>query len=613
LRLVLPLLVLLGVGAGLAYWLLKPPPTAIKTVTPGPTRVREVAEVPTIKFTDVTAEAGLNFQHVSGAFGMKLLPETMGGGVAILDYDGDGKPDVLFVNSCEWPGVNASDTATPKLFRNLGNGKFDDVTERVGLNVTMYGMGVAVGDFDNDSRPDLFISCVGQHKLFRNVDGKTFADVTASAGVGGAGQLPKCSKDEFLAWAPPIPIGSSATFLDYDRDGKLDLFVCHYVSWSPVIDKKINATLDGTKRSYAQPREYDGSYCSLYRNVDGKRFEDVSAPAGVRVSEKEGTDANSRVRAVAKALGVIVCDPDGDGWPDLVVANDLVRNFFLHNTAGADGKRVYIEAGLKTGTAYPDTGTPRGGMGIDVYDDEQNRCCVVVANFATEPLTYMRQDGPKKLLFTDTALAVGLSGPSRTPLKFGSFFFDFDNDGRQDLLVCNGHLEPEIATVQASQRYAQPVQLYWNSGPSFEPVDDKHAGADLFKPLVGRGSVYFDYDGDGDLDVILVANGAAARLLRNDASPTQRSIRLDLRGDGQSCNRSAIGAEVSVTVGGKTYRRTITGARGYLSQPESVATVGVGKAEKVDTVVVRWPNRAGTTQTWTDLPTGQTHVLTMKP
>ncbi len=463
-----PLLIVVSVllAAGLAAggyfavkWLRKPPPEVV-THPPGKPQERQSREVPAVAFADVTAASGVRFHHEAGFSGHKLLPETMGGGVAIIDYDGDDKPDILFVNGAIWPGhANpAADTprATLKLYRNLGDMKFEDVTEKAGLYVSLYGMGVAVGDYDNDGRPDVFVSCVGKHRLFRNVDGKKFEDATDAAGVGGPGALPKAAKDEFANWKPPIPFGSSATFLDYDGDGRLDLFVCHYVTWSPAVDRAVASSIEGGKRTFVQPRDFEGAQCALYRNVDGKKFEDVSAKAGVVVTEKEGTAAGARERPVGKALGVVACDPDGDGWPDLIVANDTVRNFFFHNVAAPGGGRKFEEKGYPIGAAYADEGKPRGGMGIDWGEFATGRSAAVVANFANEPLTLLEKDRAR-LAFSDSALSTGLAGPSKAALKFGTLFFDYDNDGRLDLFVCNGHIEPEIATIQSSQAHAQPA------------------------------------------------------------------------------------------------------------------------------------------------------------
>jgi hypothetical protein len=610
--LILALVALLGVGGFFAYRHFTAAPVPYKDPEIGQSTAREKRDVPEVKFTDVTTAAGIAFKHENGMTGSKLLPETMGGGVAVIDFDNDGKQDLFFVNSCPWPGHEADNPkALPKLYRNKGDGTFEDVGERMGFTTPMYGMGPAVGDFDNDGYPDLFVSCVGKHHLFHNDGGKKFTDVTAAAGVGGGGELPKASWAEFLKWDRPIPFGASATFVDYDGDGKLDLFVCSYVSWSPVADFSINSTATGVTRSFNQPRDYNGSQCWLFRNFDGKKFSDVSQQAGVQVTEAEGLNRNDRVRNVAKSLGVIAFDADNDGWPDLMVANDTVRNFFFHNQPGPDGTRAFKEVGVLLNAAYPDDGRPRGGMGIDCGEYRPGKSAVVVANFAQEPVTFLHRTLKEEgLRFSDTSLPVGLSAPSRQPLKFGAFFFDYDLDGRLDLFLANGHIEPEIAKIQGGQSYLQPAQLFWNTGedkPVYEPVPREKCGDDLLKPLVGRGCAYLDYDGDGDLDVAIVGNGGEARLLRNDTKLGHHYVRLRL--EGTAGNRSAIGARVTAVIDGVTVERTVAGARGYLSQSEFPVTLGLGKATKVEKVTVRWPGKDGKPQEWTNLAADKTHTL----
>jgi enediyne biosynthesis protein E4 len=570
---------------------------------------RQAIPVPAIKFTDVTGQSGITFRHVNGATGSKLLPETMGPGVAIFDYDGDGKPDILFTQSGLLPGHGSKEPLpTMALYRNLGNFKFQDVTREAGLDKPMYGLGVCVGDFDNDGRPDVFVSCIGKHHLFRNVDGKKFVDVTDTALPGLGPDLPwGVSREQFLAWKDPIPFGSSCTFVDYDGDGRLDLFVCHYIEWSPKIDLSVSATLAGVGRAYVPPKDFNGAQCKLYRNLGGGKFQDVSADAGVLVYRPEGLGPNARQRAVGKCLGVIVCDPDGDGWPDLIVANDGTPNFFFQNQPDGKGGRKFNECGAQLGVALPDDAQARGGMGIDYGQILPNVFAAVIANFANEPDTLLELKSaatsePGGLFFSDTALTHGLTGPSRTPLKFGAFFFDCDLDGRLDLLTCNGHIEPEIEKTRAGDKFAQSAQLFWNTGlkkPAFEPVTEATAGKDLFRPIVGRGSAFADLNGDGKLDVVLCANNGPPLVLRNDTDLKHHWLRLNLLGDGMHSNRSAIGARVTVECDGKTQTRMVVGGRGYLSQSELPVTIGLGEATKVDRVLVKWPGKELTEEAFT--------------
>ncbi len=606
----------LGVGGYFVYVsFFAQKPTEPVNVPVGPTAERKAIPVPAATFTDVTAAAGIRFTHCSGAAGDKLLPETMGAGVVVIDYDADGKPDLLFINGCPWPGHPAPAKAPClALYRNKGDGTFEDATVAAGLNVTLYGVGGCAGDFDNDGFIDLFVTCVGGHRLFRNIDGTKFEDVTANAGVAGPGVWPKGeSAADFLEHQAPIPFGTSATFVDYDGDGRLDLFVCHYCTWSPGIDLGIDATLTGVGRTYQQPTALEGNQCSLYRNKGDGTFEDVSEAAGVRVTDADGTAADARQRPVAKSLGVILYDADADGWPDLIVANDTVRNFFFHNLPDGKGGRKFEEKGVSIGVAYPEGGSARGAMGIDVGEYQPGKPAVLIANFANEPNTFLVRSNPNWLQFADAAAAVGLLNPSRGPLKFGAFFFDYDLDGRLDILTANGHIDPDIQKLQKDQPHEQPAQLFWNTGADdrvYEPVTAATAGPDLFKPIVGRGSAYLDFDGDGDLDVVLTANGGSPLLLRNDQKTGHHWIRLHLVGDGKTCNRSAIGAEVTVQAGGTTYKRTITGARSYLSQSELTVTVGLGTTAAVDKVTVRWPGKAAASQTFVGLRVDQQFTLT---
>jgi enediyne biosynthesis protein E4 len=592
----------LAVGTAAAVWwfLLRP-----DSPTPDDTGI----QVPHVHFRDVTETAGIRFRHVNGAFGKKLLPETMGSGVAVLDYDNDGKQDILFVNSCYWPGHEERDQPAPTLalYRNKGDGTFEDVTEAAGLKITMYGMGVTAGDYDNDGFIDVFITGVGGNRLFHNVSdgngGRKFVEAK-DAGVTGPGGWP--AGGDILGHGEPIAYSSSATWLDYDGDGLLDLFICNYVVWSPKDDLASPFTLPGVGRAYGPPTYFGPTQCFLYRNLGGGKFEDVSEKAGIQVvDERTG-------KPVAKALGVIACDVDGDGWPDLFVANDTERNFFFHNEPvdrddPTKGRR-FVEIGKKSGVAFAGA-SARGAMGIDWVEYRPDSPALVIVNFAGEPNTLLRRDNASKLLFSDVAAAEGVARPSEALLKFGAFFFDYDLDGRPDLLTCNGHLEPDIGKVQKQASHAQPAQLFWNSGNKarcFEPVTQEQAGPDLFRPLVGRGCAFGDFTGTGRLDVILTANNGPARLLRNEGGTGNHWIRLELVGDGVRSNRSAIGAQVTVEAGGLTQRREVLAGRGYLSQSELPLTFGLGKCATIDRITIQWPGRdAGPATVLTKVPVDQ--------
>jgi hypothetical protein len=583
-----------------------PGATTHKDIDPGEAGEREKVAVPGVHFTDVTDKAGIRFVHTNGSFGKKLLPETMGSGVAFLDFNKDGKPDLLFVNACQWPGhEEAGKRPTLALYRNDskdGQITFTDVTKEYGLDVTMFGMGVTVGDFDNDGWPDVFVTGVGGNRLFKNVGGKRFEDVTTKAGVGGPGGWPKGGGD-FLKWDRPVNWSTSAAWLDYDGDGRLDLFVCNYVTWSPDYDLKLESSLRGAgDRAFGPPVAFEGSQCFLYRNQGDGTFEDVSEKAGVRVFDRQ----TGQPRPVGKSLGVVVADVDEDGYPDILVANDTVRNFFFHNR----GDGTFEEVGERYGVAYAE-GRARGAMGIDFGEYRPGKCAAVIANFADEPTTFLRLSNPKRLSFDEGALTEGLAGPSRPFLKFGTYFFDYDLDGRLDLLTANGHLEPEIAKVQPSQRYRQPAQLFWNTGGKqrFESVPKDAAGPDLFQEIVGRGSAFADIDGDGYPDVVLTNNGGAPKLLHNEGGTGHHWVRLVLEGDGVRSNRSAIGARVTLEAGGLTQHREVTSARGYLSQSELPVTFGLGDATKVEKLTIRWPGKDGGETVLTDVKIDEVHPV----
>jgi hypothetical protein len=575
LRLSLVVVALLAlIALAVLLWLRREPPPGpeVEIEAEAPQRVEVSAEPPAVAFTDVTREAGIDFVHESGARGDRFLPETMGAGGAFLDYDRDGDQDLLLINSRPWPGSGDSGPVpTSELYANDGEGRFTARGAELGLAITLYGTGVAVGDVDNDGYPDVFVAAVGENRLYRNVPGedgeRRFVDVTDEAGVAG----------------DPEEWSSSSAFLDFDADGDLDLFVGNYVRWSKEIDLEVDYRLTGIGRAYGPPVNYRGTFPYLYRNRGDGSFEDVSEEAGVRVINPATGEP------VAKSLGVVPLDVDRDGWIDLLVANDTVRNFFFHNR----GDGTFEELGELYGLAYGPQGNATGAMGLDGgYFRNSEDLAFAIGNFANEMTSFYVSQGDATL-YADQAIGEGVGAPSRRMLTFGLFFFDYDLDGRLDLLQVNGHLETEIGTVDPSQQYRQSAQLFWNAGDAlsatFVPVPPERTG-DLGTPLVGRGASYADIDGDGDLDVLLLQTGERAVLLRNEQQLGHHWLRFVLRGNGASVNRDAIGAWVELEADGEVQRRQVMPSRSYQSQVELPLTFGLGAGTQVERAVVQWPD-----------------------
>lgn len=524
------------------------------------------AQIPSVVFREISVTAGIRFSHHNGTSGEKLLPETMGGGCAFFDVDGDGDQDLLFVNSSDWPwSKSVSVVRSAVLYLNDGQGHFAESTAAQ-IQTNLYGMGVATGDIDNDGFPDLLITCVGGNRLLRNEGGKRFVDITTASG------LPESTAN----WS------TSAAFFDYDRDGDLDLFVCNYIRWTRELDLSNDYRLPGLGRAYGPPMNFSGAFPLLYRNDDG-RFLDITAQAGLQMTNR------ATGLPLGKSLGVSPVDLDGDGWLDLVVANDTVQNFVFHN----DRNGRFTEIGGKTGVAYDPFGSARGAMGIDtarLYEDD--RLAISIGNFANESTAlYIASQDP--LFFTDEALAAGIGGPTRSLLTFGVFFFDYDLDGSLDLLTVNGHIEPEISKVRPEQSYAQSAQLFWNSGRGlrqggFSLVPPEKCGPDLYTPVPGRGSAFADIDSDGDLDVLITQVGGPPRLLRNEQALGHHWLRIKLAGS--KSNRDAIGATVSLRVGDRVLVRQVMPTRGYLSQSELPLTFGLGSATAIQEAQVTWPD-----------------------
>jgi hypothetical protein len=520
------------------------------------------------RLTDVTSQAGIQFRHNSGAYGGKLLPETLGSGCAFLDYDRDGWQDILLINAMDWPG-HKRQRSTLRLYRNNRNGTFADVTQSAGLDIEMYGMGVAVGDYNNDGFPDILITCVGQNRLFRNTGKGTFVDVTRGGGLLG--------RQAF---------STSALWFDYDRDGLLDLFVCNYVRWSPEHD--VFCSLDGKLKSYCTPEAYRGDTCWLFHNRGDGTFEDVTATSGV-------FDSSS------KSLGVAVFDYDQDGWPDLLVANDTQPNKLYRNLGNGKFKDVAVEAGL----AFSAEGKARAGMGVDIGDFENSgKPGIAITNFDNEMIGLYRAVRPG--VYDDISTPAGIGLPSRSTLGFGCGFLDADLDGALDLAVANGHIDETVRNIRGNVGYAQPPQLFLNQGNGkFRDVAGE-VGGGFDQPKVGRGLAYGDFDRDGDLDILLTTNNGPAFLYRNDQVAGNRSIRFRLVGT--KSNRDAIGAMVRIFYNGQSQSRMVRGGSSYLSQSELPVTFGLGKRDKIDRATIEWPS--GRTEEFKDLAAGRAYECT---
>ncbi len=503
-----------------------------------------------VRFTDTTAQAGIHFHHTNGAFGKKYLPETMGSGVCALDYDGDGRQDIFFVNGRAWPG-HPDAHATAELYRNVGGGTFTDVTAASGLGIPAYGMGCAIGDFDNDGRDDLYLTALDGNHLFRNLGGGRFADVTGHARVADGG------------------FSTGAVWFDYDNDGKLDLFVSHYVTWSVATDQ--TCSIDGTHKSYCTPEAYKGQSGTLFHNLGNGRFEDATKRAGLY-------DPSS------KSLGVVLLDYDDDGRLDLFVANDTQPNKLYRN----NGDGTFTESGFAAGVSLSDAGRARAGMGADSADfDNSGRTGLVIGNFTNESLSLYRNEGEG--LFTDLSAASGIAPPSAKSLTFATLFLDYDLDGLPDIFALNGHVADDVSVTQPSIKYAETPLLFRNAGGGRFTDVSASAGAPFAAPVVGRGAAALDYDLDGAPDLVLTTSGGPAKLLRNGGGSGNAALRVRLIG-GKS-NRDGIGAKLVLSTPRGKQTRMVRSGSSYLSQSELPVTFGLGAALKGSlTLDIAWPS-----------------------
>lgn len=520
---------------------------------------------PEIRFTDITREAGIDFRHDHGGSGRKYLPETGSSGLAWLDYDGDGRQDLLFVNCAPLPGTPKSRRPTAHLYRNRGDGTFEDRTAGSGLDVVIYGQGVSAADYDGDGDTDVFIGCLGPNHLFRNEGNGHFTDVAAAAGVADG--------------PDPWRWHTGSTWLDYDRDGRLDLFVARYVRWSPQTD--VFCGTPGVQKRYCPPTNYPEERCALYRNMGGGRFADVSRAAGVD-------------RVPGKWFQPTLCDINTDGWPDVVVSSDGTMTALFRNDGARDPKHVrFTDIAPESGIGLSERGTPKAGMGIDLADwRNDGREAVLIGNFSSERLSLFEQDTPG--LYSDMADRVGMGMSSLFSLTFGVAFLDADRDGWRDVFIANGHIDDYIERYEASITYAQRPLFYRNlGGQSFEEIGEK-TGSALAQNMVARGVAVADFDQDGDPDLAVTENNRPAHVFRNDTPPgSSHFLRVVLRGKG--LNRQAIGARVQVSAGGLRESAMVRAGGHYCSQSELPLTFGLGSARQAE-LTVTWPDGSTSTR-----------------
>ena len=508
------------------------------------------AEAGKIRFEDITRAAGIHFVHNNGAFGKKWLPETMGPGVAFIDYDNDGWQDIFLVNGEDWPGHPKHGATTSALYHNNHNGTFTDVTRQAGLAVPMYGLGVAVGDYDNDGYDDLFVTAYGQNHLFHNNGNGTFTDVTKKAGLWG-----------------PNELSTSAAWVDYDRDGRLDLLVANYVQWSP--EKDLYCTMDGKTKSYCTPESYPGTSVRLWHNNGDGTFTDVTKKAGL-------------YDTTSKSLGIAILDVNRDGWPDILISNDTQPNKLYIN----NGNGTFTEKGVPAGIGFNEAGVARAGMGVDGADfDRSGYPSVIITNFSNQMMALYHNE--KNGLFVDEAPETSVGHDTLLTLGFGCFFFDYDLDGWLDFYVADGHLDPTIERVQQRVHYAEPPHLFRNlGGGKFEDVAASMGGS-FDAARVARGAAYGDINNDGAPDILISTNDGPAVLFRN-AGATNHSLRIKLVGT--KSNRDGLDTMVKLTAGSDVQSQTLRSGSSYLSSSELILTFGLGSHTQADAIDVYWPS-----------------------
>lgn len=528
-----------------------PVPPAAKA--PSPMSTAQIGEP---RFREVTQEAGIHWTHNACRTGKKLLPETVGGGGGFLDYNHDGKLDILLINSAPLPGYHGP-MPHLALYRNNGDGTFTDVTKAAGLDILAYGTGAAIGDYDNDGWPDLYLTAVGGNHLFHNDHGH-FRDVTKQAGVG------------------VHAFSTGAAWLDYNHDGKLDLFVANYVEWSPQTDLPCGPP---NARIYCPPNQYRGARPALFRNRGDGTFEDVSNKSGI-------------LGHPSKTLAVLVYDFNGDGWPDLYLANDTEPDVLLINNR--DG--TFSDQALAAGVAVGTDGNATGSMGVDVATPfRDGRIAIAVGTFAGQEMslfTTPQSPTPGVLLFDNRKREAGIADPTRAATTFGLAFADVDLDGWPDLLVANGHIDddPSLHVGQNAISYRQKPQLFQNQRDgTFKEIGEQ---AGFTTPFIGRGLAVGDYDNDGRPDVLIFENGGPPHLYHNETKPVGSWLGVELIGTRSP--RDGTGAMVTLSGPGWTQTRCASTARSYLSLCDPRVHFGVGSSS-VEQLTVRWSSGTVTT------------------
>ena len=506
--------------------------------------------------------SSIHWRHVNGRSPDYYLPETTGAGCAFLDYDNDGWMDIYLVNSGKCDFFAPDPPLRNALYHNNRDGTFSDVTERAGVAGGGYGMGVAVGDFDADGWPDLYVTQYGSSILYHNNSDGTFSDVTEKAGVAAPG------------WA------SSATWFDYDNDGRLDLFVCRFVDFDKSKNKFCGDGKTG-ERFYCVPRVYSPSHSWLFRNNGDGTFTDVSTESGI-------------AKALGKTWGVVSTDVNNDGWMDLFVANDTVANFLFVNK----GNGKFEEKGLEAGVAYSQSGRERSGMGVDSADfDQDGWQDLFVTNVDQEMYSIYRNN--HDLTFEDEAGPMGLGRLTRLMSGWGVKFFDYDNDGNVDLFIANGHPDDKIEAHSSHVSYKEPLLLFHNTGRSFENVSGV-AGPAFSQSFAARGMAIGDFDNDGACDVLIAINNGVPLLLKNVSAPENHWLGVRLMG--KKSNPDAIGAKIIWQSGDLKRSRLKVGGGSYLSSHDPREVLGIGARTKVDRLEIHWPQPSGRVETFTDLP-----------